>query len=376
MKNLLIMFLGCLPLVPAVLYAGDVPRWWADRGVINNSADVIPNDFALVNQGQVKWIAIQCAREFESRLPNGAGEEIWDVIGRLSSDGYDNTVLNQGQLKALVLPFYDRLNPDYVGAYPEDVFGTDPWSFSDGLRNDYSAVNIGQLKRVFSFDFDRTELVPGDTISVSGSVTYSGSQLGNIIVVVSPLQVGFGTPYSAILSSPGAFSISGVPADRQVWVRAFLDTDGNGVGNGDEPWGESALNPFSSTGDITGVDIILSDVGDDGDSMDDWWELNRFGTLAQDDLTDFDADGVKDSQEYVDGTDPSTVDTDGDGLADDVDSNPLTADADGNGMTDNAETTLAFSSNTHGADGVLIHVPDQGWYHAATTNLILVPIGE
>ena len=375
MKNARKLLISSLLVMPAVLFAGDFPRWWIDRGVIHDNTNAIPNDFALANQGQLKWIAIQCAKEFESRLPGGAGAEIWEQVGKLSSDGYDNTVFNQGQLKTLVKPFYERLEPDYVAVYPENLAGTDPWIFSDGLRNDYSAVNIGQLKRVFSFDFDRTELIPGDVISVSGHVAYSGSQQGDILIIASPNQAGFGTAYFDRLSSPGSFLITGAPANQQLWVRAFLDADGNGIGNGSEPWG-SVVNPVSSSNNIIGVNIVLGDVGDDGDSLPDWWELNQFGTLAQNDTSNSDADGLSDLQEYLAGSDPTRADTDGDGLADDVDPSPLTADADGNGLSDGAEAQLSSSTNSYGENGLLIHVPSRGWYHATEPNLHLISLGE
>ncbi len=375
MKKMLKVLISWLVFVPILLFAGDVPQWWIDRGVVDDSTNAIPNDFAMANQGQVKWMAIQCAKVFESRLPNGAGAEVWDRVKKLSFAD-NNTVLNQGQLKRLIKPFYDRLDPDYTAACPIGMVGAYPWLFSNGLRNDYTAVNIGQMKQVFSFDFDRTGLSTSDVISVSGSISYSGSQQGTVIVLASLAEAGWGSAYSIPLSSPGSYTLAGIPSGREVWVRAFLDADGNGVGNGTEPWGNSPSNVLNSTNDVGGVDITLLDAGNDGDTLPDWWELNQLGSLIEDDFGDSDGDGLTNAEELAAGTDPTETDTDGDGLNDGEDPNPLTADADGNGMSDGNEAQFQTSTNTYGTDGVLITIPDQGWYHAVEPDLKLISLGE
>ena len=43
----------------------------------------------------------------------------------------------------------------------------------------------------------------------------------------------------------------------------------------------------------------------DRDGMDDAWEIQTFGDLAQDDQGDTDGDGMSDRQEYLAGTDPA-----------------------------------------------------------------------
>ena len=45
----------------------------------------------------------------------------------------------------------------------------------------------------------------------------------------------------------------------------------------------------------------------DGDGMDDAWEQQYFGNLARDGSGDFDGDGVTDLQEFIAGTDPTTL---------------------------------------------------------------------
>jgi hypothetical protein len=44
---------GVLALVSLLLHAEMGPAWWVTRGTLNTNA--VPNDFAAVNQGQLKW---------------------------------------------------------------------------------------------------------------------------------------------------------------------------------------------------------------------------------------------------------------------------------------------------------------------------------
>ncbi|MFH0726518.1 MAG: Ig domain-containing protein [Pseudomonadota bacterium] len=54
--------------------------------------------------------------------------------------------------------------------------------------------------------------------------------------------------------------------------------------------------------------VTICTAGDtDYDGMDDQWELDHFGTLDRDGSGDFDGDGVSDRDEYLNGTDPTTV---------------------------------------------------------------------
>ena len=86
----------------------------------------------------------------------------------------------------------------------------------------------------------------------------------------------------------------------------------------------------------------------DSDRMEDDWERTHFGDLAQNPLGDYDGDGLDNLSEYDLGTDPSSVDTDGDGLSDAIESSilasndpnnyyyldPTNADTDGDGIND------------------------------------------
>ena len=114
---------------------GGGPRWWYARGVINDQAET--DDYAAVNQGQLKWIATQAHAEMEATLTGGAGSTLTTIVSGLPTNG-NYAVVNIGQVKALAAPFYDRLGLPY------------PWSDSPNT-NDFGAANVGQVKNVFSF---------------------------------------------------------------------------------------------------------------------------------------------------------------------------------------------------------------------------------
>jgi hypothetical protein len=71
----------------------------------------------------------------------------------------------------------------------------------------------------------------------------------------------------------------------------------------------------------------------DGDCLADDWETLHFGCLDRSGGDDDDGDGADNLSEFRSGTDPSSADTDADGLADGTDPNPLVFDAEGWGGT-------------------------------------------
>ncbi len=100
------------------------------------------------------------------------------------------------------------------------------------------------------------------------------------------------------------------------------------------------------------IQYVYDDVGNrtrklaftdtDGDLLSDSWELANFGTLARNGTGDFDGDGLIDSEEFLLGADPNSVDSDGDGISDGDEVNingtdPLNIDTDGDGFTDGME---------------------------------------
>ena len=107
---------------------------------------------------------------------------------------------------------------------------------------------------------------------------------------------------------------------------------------------------------------------------------SHFWVAARSDVHS-DTDGLSDSLEiYLYGTNPDEEDTDGDGIDDNVEisngTDPLYADSDGDGMGDLAEANLATSVAANGNGGVLVVVPETGWYHAIVPSLDLVYLGD
>lgn len=139
------------------------PDWWFERDVIpllpehaNETAPVWPDhypaadDYAVVNQGQVKYMAKQAYEELEATLPGGAGSALDTLWATPSTSTDDFAVINLGQLKNVAEPFYFRLVDElgYTGQ-PLAPGQTRPWS---GTADDFALANIGQVKNAFSFD--------------------------------------------------------------------------------------------------------------------------------------------------------------------------------------------------------------------------------
>lgn len=128
----------------------DGPAWWVERGVINPIGT--PDDYAVVNQGQVKHIAKQAYEEMVEKLPAGAGA-VLDGIWKTPAAGTDDfAAVNIGQLKNVAQPFYDNLiEVGLVGAYP--------WS---GIPDDFALANVGQVKNLFKFKIPTLSDPPSD----------------------------------------------------------------------------------------------------------------------------------------------------------------------------------------------------------------------
>ena len=144
----LLLGIAILGMLPTFVWA-QAPGWWVTRGVQNtDSANHPANDYAAVNQGQVKNIVVKAVAELDANLPGGAGDTLHTLATKLSgttpnTDDYD--AVNIGQLKTVAKPFYDLLiHIGYMSQYP--------WTSSTNAANDYAIANIGQVKNLFNFD--------------------------------------------------------------------------------------------------------------------------------------------------------------------------------------------------------------------------------
>lgn len=125
------------------------PQWWTTRGVLNQD---MAQDYAPINQGQLKWLAINAYDEMNAYF--GAGSNVASVISVFSpSNNYFPA--NVGQVKYLAQPFYDRLYEfNLTNTFPANMPGYYPWGNSSST-NDYAMANIGQVKYAFSFDSEK-----------------------------------------------------------------------------------------------------------------------------------------------------------------------------------------------------------------------------
>ncbi|MFO1529311.1 MAG: hypothetical protein U1F77_06100 [Kiritimatiellia bacterium] len=138
-SSLLFLFACLLSFIPA---SATPPAWWSTRGVITTNA--VPNDFAPVNAGQLQNMARALYEEIEFRVPNGPSPALFSHLSDLLAATNHYAVINLGQLKHTVKPFYDFLAPFGGPAVP--------WPAPGLTANDFAPANLGQLKNVFALD--------------------------------------------------------------------------------------------------------------------------------------------------------------------------------------------------------------------------------
>lgn len=117
----------------------------------------------------------------------------------------------------------------------------------------------------------------------------------------------------------------------------------------------------TNTGGSDAETIVITST-DDGDGVNNQWEIDNFGDHllygATDDVDLPAPDGLDNLAEYNAGTDPNDPDTDGDGLLDGAEApnnaNPLVADSDGDGYSDGYEvnTSLTAANDPNSTPGV------------------------
>jgi hypothetical protein len=154
-------------LAPASVFAGNGPKWWTERGVVNSSKPA--NDYAAATRGQLKNFTLAAALELDTRLSGGAGAAINNLLDRWApkvggvrtpvKSAANQSALTLGELKTVGELFYARLQVAGVIA-----IGVRPWT-QTGAHSSHAAVaNLGQLKTVFSFRATK----PNDTEDSDG----------------------------------------------------------------------------------------------------------------------------------------------------------------------------------------------------------------
>lgn len=156
------------------LWAGNLPAWWTAASTQIIQSGATENNYAPVNNGQLKYVAVQAKAYLDANLSGGAGSAINTMVAAFkpqSGVNYTQAELDQikrdnyapvtiGQLKAVAKPFYDRLLAAgyftkinlIAHGYPMDWGFDYPWDPSTPVTNNYVLANLGQLKLVFSFD--------------------------------------------------------------------------------------------------------------------------------------------------------------------------------------------------------------------------------
>jgi len=173
----------------------------------------------------------------------------------------------------------------------------------------------------------------------------------------------------------------GVPDRQEFWQNAFLiDSDGDGVSNGDEMI--RSLNRFNPDTDGDGLNDgdelrLHTDpryYDSDFDGMPDGWEVEYgLNPLVDDSEADPDKDELANSAEYNHGTNPKSNDTEADGIPDGWEVahglNPLVddsqSDPDEDGVINLVEYRHGTNPQSNDTDGD--HMPD-GWEIAHALN--------
>jgi hypothetical protein len=163
------------------------PEWWLRHQVL--APGVEASDYAVVNQGQLKNIAAKAVEAMNERLPGGAGTTLNDMVAAWKSAPQpgvvrqDYAAVNIGQLKAVALPFYQRLESAGF-AQP----GSYAWAQSNA--DSYAAANIGQVKHLFDFYLPSGADSDGDYIPDTWEV-FLGSNPQRSDAYEDPLGTGY-----------------------------------------------------------------------------------------------------------------------------------------------------------------------------------------
>lgn len=110
------------------------------------------------------------------------------------------------------------------------------------------------------------QVTSGQSVKISGTVSYSGTRTGDLRVDFLKSNVGAfpELAHSITLPKPGPFEVEAPKGYGELSVVAFLDADGNGPSEG-EPAARIEGTITVADADITGLSLTLSDAPNLGD---------------------------------------------------------------------------------------------------------------
>jgi len=267
-------------LIPMWLWA-EAPAWWAERGVLNPAATA--DDYAAVNQGQVKHIAKQAYEEMEAKLSGGAGQTLDAIWATPAASSDDYRAFNLGQLKNVAEPFYARLQALTYTGQPLTAGQTRPWGTG---TDDFALANIGQVKNLFSFNIvspysDPVNLLITPVSETSASLAWN---VGPDVATIVQVSIDNGATWKTLTVLAAG-------------IDAYSVTDFPSIGN-------AQFQVLKSANGVVSASLI------------DWMQRNNINPASSSLTEDEDLDGLTTAEEAQRGTNPKLADSDNDGIKD------------------------------------------------------------
>jgi len=237
-----------------------------------------------------------------------------------------------------------------TGTYTYDAFGRLKESYTNGHKTTYTydnagnrtnrAIVTGGLSTAVDVAVDLSVVPVGGT-TVYHKLTYTLMASNFSGVAASGLSMVFTPPanLSLLATTGGGWSCSGTVTVTCTLATLAANTDSAAVTLDYRPTAANAsavatveltssstdIQPTNNTDSVTSVILSSGSTTDvDGDGMDDAWEVANGldPTNGDDGSLDPDGDTWSNLTEFLNRTNPNNVDTDGDGLNDNVDPNP------------------------------------------------------
>lgn len=263
--------------------SGTNSLWWVDATVTSNTSTRF---YRVGNADQDSdEDGLTDARE---RMMYGTDEASIDSDGDGLVDGYSGQIATNGYPGGAHTNGGIYVEGELTWGTDHNLFDTDGDDMGDG----WEVAN------------GHNPLDPNDPPNVAGTVYYAGRQTGTVFVVAVTASGSWATNHSKTLNAPGLYRLPNLPGTNY-WLKAWVDSNGNGETNESEAWGAFSNNPVPITNQLTGQDIVLTDPDMDDDSLPDWWEIQHFGGITNwTGSDDPDTDQYDNLDEYQADTDP------------------------------------------------------------------------